>query len=101
MEQQSGFEKSLLSFYSPQVLERLQEAVVGIFGAGGIGSNCAISLVRIGIRHFVIDDMDTVELSNLNRQAYFPHHVGKYKVEALKEILTSINPNVTVETYTD
>ncbi|WP_251425380.1 sulfur carrier protein ThiS adenylyltransferase ThiF [Veillonella agrestimuris] len=90
------FEQGLLRFYSPHELRRLQNAVVGICGAGGIGSNCAISLARSGIRHFVIADMDRVEWSNLNRQAYVSHHVGQYKVDALTALLHSINPHITV-----
>lgn len=98
---QNEFELSIQKFYTPEELDILQHAVIGILGAGGIGSNCAISLARSGIRHFIIDDMDTVELSNLNRQSYFPQQVGAYKVDALTEILTHINPNITVEKYTD
>ena len=81
---QNEFELSIQKFYTPEELDILQHAVIGILGAGGIGSNCAIRLARSGIRHFIIDDMDTVELSNLNRQSSFPQQV-----------------NITVEKYTD
>ena len=48
--------------------EKLAAAHVTIAGAGGLGSNIAIALTRIGVGHLTLIDFDTVELSNLNRQ---------------------------------
>ena len=93
------FEQAIAKFYSESEFSLLQEAVIGIMGAGGLGSNCVVNLARSGIRHFIIADYDRVEMSNLNRQYYFPHHVGQFKVDALQDILTEINPNITVVTY--
>ena len=89
----NSFEQAIARFYSEYELEKLQNVVVGILGAGGLGSNC--------VRHFILADYDVVDMSNLNRQYYFPCHVGQYKVEALKEILTTINPNASVTVYTN
>jgi len=74
----------------------LKRTRVGIAGAGGLGSNCAIALARIGIGELVIVDFDTVEESNLNRQYYFTGQVGMKKVEALKENIGKVNPEVKV-----
>lgn len=63
---------------------------ITICGAGGIGSNLAVMLVRSGLKKLKIVDFDTVEESNLNRQHYFRKDIGKPKVSALKEILESI-----------
>lgn len=93
------FEQAIAKFYSESDFSLLQETVIGIMGAGGLGSNCAVNLARSGIRHFIIADYDRVEMSNLNRQYYFPHQVGQFKVDALQDILTEINPNITVVTY--
>ena len=95
------FETAISHFYSPEEFRKLQNSVVGVLGAGGLGSNCAVNLVRSGIRHLIIADYDIVELSNLNRQYYFSHHVGQYKVEALQDVLTAINSNVIVTVYKD
>ncbi len=70
---------------------------VGIAGAGGIGSNVAVNLVRSGVTNIKIVDFDTIEQSNLNRQFYFSDQIGHFKVEALQENLSRINPDVTVE----
>lgn len=79
---------------TPEQCSRLASARIGIAGAGGLGSNCAVMLVRSGIRHLVIADPDTVTLSNLNRQHYFPRHLGQPKVDALAEILRELNPEI-------
>ncbi len=43
---------------------------IGIAGAGGLGSNVAVNLVRTGITSIKIVDFDEIEESNLNRQFY-------------------------------
>lgn len=73
---------------------RLSAVCIGIAGAGGLGSNCAVLLARSGIRRFVIADADVVSLSNLNRQHFFPRHLGMPKVEALADVLRELNPAV-------
>ncbi|MCK5761153.1 MAG: sulfur carrier protein ThiS adenylyltransferase ThiF [Candidatus Delongbacteria bacterium] len=75
----------------PGMTEALSNAVVGIAGCGGLGSNIAVSLVRAGIGNLIIADYDVVELSNLNRQYYFTEDIGKKKVYALAERLNQIN----------
>jgi len=77
----------------------LKKKTVGIAGAGGLGSNCAASLTRVGIGKLVIADYDCVDESNLNRQFYFYHQIGKKKVEALIENLLLINPELLVEAH--
>lgn len=71
---------------------RLAAARVGVAGAGGLGSNCAVFLVRSGIQRLVIADPDVVSPSNLNRQHFFPRHLGLAKVEALGGVLRELNP---------
>jgi len=84
-----------MNFY--EIQKRLSEFSVGIAGAGGLGSNCAVALARSGIGHLVIADFDKIELSNLNRQYYFQDQIGQYKVEALKENLLRINPDLKID----
>ncbi|MFC1616605.1 sulfur carrier protein ThiS adenylyltransferase ThiF [Candidatus Margulisiibacteriota bacterium] len=72
---------------------------IGIAGAGGLGSNCAVALARSGIGKLIIADFDIVSQSNLNRQYYFLDQIGKKKTQALKENIAKINPHVSVETH--
>jgi sulfur carrier protein ThiS adenylyltransferase len=78
----------------PGSVSRLQGKVVGIAGAGGLGSNIAVSLLRAGVQRFIIVDHDRVELSNLNRQHFFQEQVGMEKTAALHQNLMRINPYV-------
>ncbi|MBC8208157.1 MAG: sulfur carrier protein ThiS adenylyltransferase ThiF [Desulfobulbaceae bacterium] len=91
----TGQESYLGELYSrnpPDSLARLAGKTVAIAGAGGLGSNIAVSLLRAGVQRLIIADFDRVELSNLNRQYYFSDQVGHLKVEALAENLLRINP---------
>lgn len=95
------FKKELFAGHDPAMLAIWQQAVIGIAGAGGLGSNIAISLARAGIGKLVIADFDNVSLTNLNRQQFFIDQVGVPKVEALKTNLFRINPYCEVSIFTD
>jgi tRNA A37 threonylcarbamoyladenosine dehydratase len=80
-----------------ETMERIAQKRVIIFGVGGVGSWCAESLVRSGIRQLTIVDSDRVCITNINRQLMATTKtVGQVKVEALKERLLSINPSAEV-----
>lgn len=72
---------------------------VGIAGCGGLGSNCAVALARVGIGKLVLTDFDIIEESNLNRQYFFYDQIGKPKVFSLKENILRINPSIKIEEY--
>ena len=69
---------------------------VGIAGAGGLGSNCAVALARCGVGTLVLSDFDIIEEANLNRQYFFTDQIGMLKTIALKENISRINPDVFV-----
>ena len=78
-------------------MSRIAEKRVIIFGVGGVGSWCAESLVRSGIRKLTIVDSDRVCVTNINRQLMATTKtIGQVKVDALKERLLSINPSAEI-----
>lgn len=80
-----------------EFLKFAAEKRVIIFGVGGVGSWCAESLIRSGIRHLTIVDSDVVCVTNCNRQLMAtPANVGRVKVEALRERLLQLNPNAEI-----
>ena len=80
-----------------ETMRRLDEQRVIIFGVGGVGSWCAESLVRSGIRRLTIVDSDRVCITNINRQLMATTKtVGQVKVDALRERLLSINPSAEI-----
>ena len=85
---------SVNAYLSAGEQTRLESAIVGIAGAGGLGSNVAAHLVRAGVRRFVIADFDVVSASNLNRQFFFRDQVGRRKTSALAENLRRIEPDL-------
>jgi sulfur carrier protein ThiS adenylyltransferase len=84
--------------YGEKNFQKIENTIIGIGGAGGLGSNCAFNLVRAGFRKFYIYDYDIVEHSNLNRQFYFHSQCGQDKVTALKNNLTSIRSDIEIYT---
>jgi tRNA A37 threonylcarbamoyladenosine dehydratase len=80
-----------------ETMQRIYGAKVIIFGVGGVGSWCAESLVRSGIRDLTIVDSDRVCITNVNRQLMATMRtVGMVKVEALKARLLDINPSARI-----
>ena len=90
--------EALVERHSEEVQSKLDEAKVAIAGLGGLGSNIAFFLTRIGVGHLHLIDFDRVDITNLNRQQYRREHIGRYKTEALLEELREINPYLEVET---
>lgn len=85
--------------HSPETQAILSRGRVAVAGLGGLGSNTACFLARIGVGHLHLIDFDVVDLTNLNRQQYFLEHVGMRKTDALKSQLLRINPylDITVD----
>lgn len=80
-----------------EAMKRLRSKRVIIFGVGGVGSWCAESLIRSGIRQLTIVDSDVVCESNINRQLMATTKtIGQAKVDVLRERLLSINPNAEI-----
>ena len=90
------FERSI-GLLGEETFAVVQEKVVAIFGLGGVGGTALEALARTGFKHFILVDMDKVDASNLNRQIlYTAKDIGRNKVDAAKERVLSINPDVIV-----
>ena len=74
----------------------MKRSVVGIAGLGGLGSNVAVSLARMGVGRLILADFDVVEPTNLNRQQYSIDHIGRAKTDAMSEIIGTINRYLTI-----
>lgn len=83
----------------PPIFYEMKNAVVGIAGLGGLGSNVAVALTRLGAGKLIIADFDVVEQGNLTRQHYFIDQIGRAKVDATVQNISRINPNTEVETH--
>ncbi|KAJ4860889.1 thiF family domain-containing protein [Trichoderma breve] len=75
----------------------VKHARVLMVGAGGIGCELLKNLVLNGFGEIHIVDLDTIDLSNLNRQFLFRHeHIKKSKSLVAKEAAQRFNPNVKI-----
>lgn len=91
------FQDNLIKKIGKINFRKIQAAKIGLAGAGGLGSNCALSLIRVGFKRLTIVDFDKVTPANLDRQFYFLDQVGMDKVKALKTNLLRVNPLLELE----
>lgn len=97
---QEQLHAALVERHGADIQQKLDHAAVGIAGLGGLGSNIAVFLARLGVGRLVLVDFDTVEISNLNRQHYTMRDLGRPKADALRDQLIEINPYLDYKTYT-
>ncbi|XP_020282016.1 SUMO-activating enzyme subunit 2 isoform X2 [Pseudomyrmex gracilis] len=73
-----------------------------VVGAGGIGCEILKNLVMSGFPDVEIIDLDTIDVSNLNRQFLFQKkHVGMSKAKVACETASTFNPDVKIKHYHD
>lgn len=98
--QENSTQYRLLPIFGSNGLIKLRDATVMVIGLGGVGSSCVEALARGGIGHLILVDRDTIEPSNINRQALAFHStVGKVKTEVMRAMVQDINPACMVETH--
>lgn len=98
---QEELHAALVERHGADIQQKLDRASVGIAGLGGLGSNIAVHLARLGVGRLVLVDFDTVDVTNLNRQHYTMKDIGVPKTLALLEQLEEINPYLQYEPYTE
>ena len=99
MQTRDELENAITERNVPGIQENLKSGKIAIAGLGGLGSNIAVMLARIGVGKLLLVDFDIVEPGNLNRQYYDLTHLGMLKTDALKSQIDKINPFIETETY--
>lgn len=90
--------KALEERHGREIQEKISRARVAVAGLGGLGSNVAVSLARVGVGRLHLIDFDQVDITNLHRQQYFADQIGMDKTEALKATLLRIHPGLDIRT---
>lgn len=98
------FFRSFASVERPTVelVQKLMNSTILVLGLGGIGTWVVEMFVRMGIRKLILVDPDSVEESNIPRQAMFTRHsVGLLKTDAAKVFCEAVSENTEVQTFTE
>lgn len=79
---------------------KLKNAKVLLIGFGGLGAPLGLYLAAAGVGRLGIVDFDAVDFTNLQRQVTFgTSDVGRKKLDAAKERLSNLNPEIQIDTY--
>ncbi|KAM4553563.1 SUMO-activating enzyme subunit 2 [Fundulus diaphanus] len=85
-----------------ELADALSSSKVLVVGAGGIGCELLKNLVLTGFKNIDVIDLDTIDVSNLNRQFLFQKkHVGKSKAQVAKESALQFCPSANITAYHD
>ena len=83
-------------------LEDFQEFTLLLVGVGGIGCEVLKYLSKSVFKQLFIVDLDTIELSNLNRQFYFKdEHIGQSKSAVAAEVMAKFAPQLNIKAFHD
>ena len=81
--------------YGKDLAEKVLTSRVLVVGAGGIGCELVKTLSMTGFKRLSVIDLDTIDISNLNRQFLFRrHHVDMPKSETLRDAILAQNPQM-------
>jgi molybdopterin/thiamine biosynthesis adenylyltransferase len=77
----------------------IRDQTVLVVGCGGVGAWVGYFLGLAGVQRLHLFDSDTISDTNLNRLPFTPEHIGRYKSEALAELIRKARPDVDVKAY--
>ncbi|XP_053557401.1 SUMO-activating enzyme subunit 2 [Bombina bombina] len=93
---------SLTGALRTELAEAVCSCRVLVVGAGGIGCELLKNLVLTGFTNLDVIDLDTIDVSNLNRQFLFQKkHVGRSKAQVAKESVLQFCPEANITAYHD
>ena len=96
---EQAFERNL-GWLTASEQSKLRKSCVAIAGLGGAGGFQVQALARLGVSRFKIADLDTFELTNINRQIGASiETLGHAKVPVIREMILSINPEAEVTAF--
>eukprot|EP00842_Homolaphlyctis_polyrhiza_P000252 jgi/Hompol1/1227/HPOL_002673-RA len=91
---------SVLGLLGGSLHDAVRSSRVLMVGAGGIGCELLKNLVLSGFKDIQVVDLDTIDLSNLNRQFLFQNkHIKKPKATVARESALQFNPSVNIQAH--
>jgi len=96
------FSKMANPVFESELGTKVNTAKILVVGAGGIGCELLKNLVLTGFKDITVIDLDTIDVTNLNRQFLFQkQHVGKSKAKVARESILGFVPDAKVEAIHD
>ncbi|CRG97007.1 SUMO-activating enzyme subunit 2, putative [Plasmodium gallinaceum] len=93
--------KTIRKIFDSKICDKIENMKILLVGAGGIGSEFLKNIITIGCKNIDIIDIDTIDITNLNRQFLFKKKdVKKYKSVVAKERALKYNKNLNINAYT-
>ncbi|KEG03911.1 ubiquitin-like 1-activating enzyme E1 B [Plasmodium vinckei vinckei] len=93
--------KTIRKIFDSKICERLESMNILLVGAGGIGSEFLKTIITIGCKNIDIIDIDTIDITNLNRQFLFKKKdVKKHKSLVAKERALKHRKDLNINAYT-
>ena len=90
-----------LDGFTQKSQKQLNTASVLIIGVGGLGTTASLYLTNSGVGKIIVNDYDSVDITNLPRQILFnSDDLDNNKAETAKKKLLAFNPYITVEAIT-
>uniref|UniRef100_A0A6B2ELP5 SUMO-activating enzyme subunit n=1 Tax=Phlebotomus kandelakii TaxID=1109342 RepID=A0A6B2ELP5_9DIPT len=88
--------------FEAELQKKVSTARILVVGAGGVGCEVLKNLVMCAFQNIEIIDLDTIEVSNLNRQFLFHReHVGKSKAQVARDSALAFNPDTNIVAHHD
>lgn len=98
----SSIQQGLRTVVGEHTVSKIHQSKVLLVGAGGIGCELLKELVMCGFGEIHLVDLDTIDLSNLNRQFLFSQqHIKQPKALVARDVAKTFNPNVNIVAYHD
>lgn len=82
-----------ISIFKPH---KINNSIIDIIGLGATGSIIAFNLAKLGLENIRLWDHDIIEEHNIANQLYSNSQIGKYKAEAMHDIIKQ-NMDIDVE----
>ncbi len=96
---EKAFDRNL-GWLTEEQQAKLKSSLVAIAGVGGAGGYQAQALARLGVGAFRIADLDTFDMTNMNRQmGATMSTIGVDKCEVMRQMILDINPQAKVEVF--
>lgn len=90
-----------LPIFGEEGQDRIQNAVVGVAGCGGLGVNVITQLAVAGVGGFILSDPQTPDMTNLNRQFIYTPSDYRPKAEIAAQWILALNPLAMVDAHAD